>query len=113
ELEAERIFINVGARAAVPELPGLKDVPFVDNSSMMRIDFTPPHLVIVGGSYIGLEFAQMYRRFGSKVTVGKRAPKLLPREEDDVAAGIRAILEGEGVVIRTDAECMELKRKGR
>jgi pyruvate/2-oxoglutarate dehydrogenase complex dihydrolipoamide dehydrogenase (E3) component len=113
ELEAERIFINVGARAAVPDLPGVKDVPFWTNSSMMKVDFTPPHLLIIGGSYIGLEFAQMYRRFGSKVTVVERMPKLLPREDDDIAAEIRAVLEREGVKIRTDAECMALKRKGK
>ena len=112
ELEAERIFINVGARAAVPDMPGVKDVPFLTNSSMMKVDFRPPHLVIVGGSYIGLEFAQMYRRFGSEVTVVERAPKLLPREDDDVAAEVRAIVERQGVKIRTDAECMELKKKG-
>ncbi|HZS67860.1 MAG TPA: FAD-containing oxidoreductase [Burkholderiales bacterium] len=112
ELEAERIFINVGARAAVPDMPGVKEVPFLTNSSMMKVDFRPPHLVIVGGSYIGLEFAQMYRRFGSEVTVVERAPKLLPREDDDVAAEVRAIVERQGVKIRTDAECMELKRKG-
>jgi pyruvate/2-oxoglutarate dehydrogenase complex dihydrolipoamide dehydrogenase (E3) component len=113
ELEAERIFINVGARAAVPDMPGVKEVPFLTNSSMMQVDFRPQHLVIVGGSYIGLEFAQMYRRFGSEVTVVERAPKLLPREDDDVAAEIRAIVEREGVKIRTDAECMELKKKGK
>jgi len=112
ELEAERIFINVGARAAVPDMPGVKDVPFLTNSSMMKVDFRPPHLVIVGGSYIGLEFAQMYRRFGSEVTVVERAPKLLPREDDDVAAEVRAIVERQGVKIRTDAECMDLKKKG-
>jgi len=77
------------------------------------VDFRPAHLVIVGGSYIGLEFAQMYRRFGAEVTVVERAPKLLPREDDDVAAEIRAIIEREGVEIRTDAECMELKTKGK
>jgi len=113
ELEAERIFINVGARAAVPDLPGVKDVPFFTNSSIMKVDFTPPHLVIVGGSYIGLEFAQMYRRFGSQVTVVERAPKLLPREDDDIAAEIRAVLRREGIRLRTDAECMELKKKGK
>ena len=112
ELEAERIFLNVGARAAVPDLPGVKGVPFYTNSSVMAVDFVPEHLVIVGGSYIGLEFAQMYRRFGSKITVVERAPKVLPREDDDVAAEIRAILEREGVQIRADAECMELKKKG-
>src|SRR5438128_7431892 len=113
ELEAERIFINVGARAAIPDLPGVKDVPFFTNSSMMGVDSLPRQLVIVGGSYIGLEFAQMYRRFGSEVTVVEKAPKLLPREDDDITAEIRAILKREGIRLRTDAECMELKKKGK
>src|SRR6185503_822882 len=112
ELEAERIFINVGARALVPDLPGVRDVPYFTNSTLLEIDFAPEHLLIVGGSYIGLEFAQMYRRFGSKVTVVEKAPKLLSREDDDVAAQIRAVLEREGVGIRIDAECMALKKKG-
>jgi len=111
-LEAERVFINVGARAAIPDLPGAKDIPILTNSTIMAVDFLPEHLLIVGGSYIGLEFAQMYRRFGSKVTVVERAAKLLPREDDDVAQEIRAILEREGVAIRTGAECMALKKKG-
>jgi pyruvate/2-oxoglutarate dehydrogenase complex dihydrolipoamide dehydrogenase (E3) component len=113
ELEAERIFIDVGAHAAVPDLPGVKEVPFMTNSTMMRVDFRPPHLVIVGGSYIGLEFAQMYRRFGSEVTVVERMPKLLPREDDDVAAEIQAIIEREGVEIRIDAECMAFEKRGK
>src|SRR5213075_1884874 len=103
--------VNVGGRAAVPEMPGIGEVPLWTNSSIMSVDFTPPHLIIVGGSYIGLEFAQMYRRFGSKVTVVERAPKLLPREDDDVAAEIRAILEREGVSIRTGAECLSFSRR--
>ncbi len=111
-LEAERIFLNVGGRALVPDLPGVKDVPFLTNTTMMDVDFLPGHLLIVGGSYIGLEFAQMYRRFGSKVTVVERAAKLLPREDDDVAAEIGAILAREGIEIRTGAECMALSRKG-
>jgi pyruvate/2-oxoglutarate dehydrogenase complex dihydrolipoamide dehydrogenase (E3) component len=111
-LEAERVFINVGGRALVPDLPGVNDVPYLTNTTMMEVDFLPGHLVIVGGSYIGLEFAQMYRRFGSRVTVVERAPKLLAREDDDVAAEIRAILEREGVEIRTGAECIDLQRKG-
>lgn len=111
-MRAEKIFINVGARALVPELPGIRDVPYFTNSTMMEVDFAPEHLLIVGGSYIGLEFAQMYRRFGSKVTVVEKAPKLLSREDDDVAAEIRAVLEREGIGIRTNAECMALKRKG-
>ena len=110
-LRAERMFINVGGRALVPDLPGMNDVPFLTNSSMMELDFVPPHLVIIGGSYIGLEFAQMYRRFGSKVTVLERMGKLLPREDDDVATEIRAILEREGAEVRTGAECMALARE--
>src|SRR5260221_2353338 len=110
-LEAERVFINVGARAVVPDLPGIKDVPFLTNSTIMGVDFLPEHLVIVGGSYIGLEFAQMYRRFGAQVTVVERAPKLLPREDDDIAAEIRAVLEREGIVIRTGAQCLSFSRR--
>ena len=112
ELQAPRIFINAGGRALVPDLPGLKDVPYLTNSSIMELDVLPEHLLIIGGSYIGLEFAQMYRRFGSRVTVVERSPKLLPREDDDVAQGIRAVLEAEGVAIRTDAECMSVARQG-
>ena len=111
-LQAERIFINVGCRALVPDIPGVKEVPFLTNSTMMEVDRVPEHLVIVGGSYIGLEFAQMYRRFGSKVTVVEKFDKLLPREDDDVAAEIRAILERDGIEIRLGAECMALSKKG-
>jgi len=111
-LEAPKVFINVGARAMVPPLPGLDGVPYLTNSSMMDVDSVPQHLLIAGGSYIGLEFAHMYRRFGSKVTVVERAPKLLAREDDDVAAEIRAILEREGVEIRTGAECMAIRKTG-
>jgi pyruvate/2-oxoglutarate dehydrogenase complex dihydrolipoamide dehydrogenase (E3) component len=111
-LVADRIFINVGGRASTPDLPGIGDVPYFTNSNMMDVDFVPGHLVIVGGSYIGLEFAQMYRRFGSRVTVVEKAQKLLPREDDDVAAGIREILEREGIEIRTSAECIALERHG-
>jgi pyruvate/2-oxoglutarate dehydrogenase complex dihydrolipoamide dehydrogenase (E3) component len=111
-LQADKIFLNVGGRAVVPDIPGVKDVPFLTNSQMMEVDQVPEHLVIVGGSYIGLEFAQMYRRFGSKVTVVEKFDKLLPREDDDVAAEIRAILERGGIAIRTGAECMALSKKG-
>ncbi len=111
-LSAERVFLNVGGRAFVPDIPGLKDVPYFTNSTIMALDRVPEHLVIVGGSYIGLEFAQMYRRFGSRVTVVERMAKLLPREDDDVAAEIRAVLEREGVEIRMGAECMALRKKG-
>jgi pyruvate/2-oxoglutarate dehydrogenase complex dihydrolipoamide dehydrogenase (E3) component len=112
ELAADKVFLNVGGRALIPDIPGVKDVPFLTNSSIMDVDQVPAHLVIVGGSYIGLEFAQMYRRFGSQVTVVEKMPKLLPREDDDVAAEIRAILEREGVVIHTGAGDMTVRKDG-
>ena len=109
-LTAERIFINVGGRALVPPMDGVSDVPYLTNSSMMAIDFVPPHLVIVGGSYVGLEFAQMYRRFGSRVTVIEKSPRLIAREDEDVSTAIREILEREGVSVRTSAECIALEK---
>src|SRR5262245_24342027 len=84
-LSAPRIFINVGGRAFVPEIPGLDQVRYFTNSTMLDIDFLPPHLIIIGGSYIGLEFAQIYRRFGSEVTVIEMAPRLIPREDEDTS----------------------------
>jgi pyruvate/2-oxoglutarate dehydrogenase complex dihydrolipoamide dehydrogenase (E3) component len=110
--EADKVFVNVGGRALIPDIPGVKEVPFLTNSTIMAVDFLPEHLVVVGGSYIGLEFAQAYRRFGTKVTVVERAPRLIAREDDDVSDEIRAILEREGIEIRTGAECMALSRKG-
>ena len=97
-LEAPKIFINVGGRAVLPPWPGIADVPVLDNTSMMAIDTVPEHLVVVGGSYIGLEFAQMYRRFGSKVTVLEHGDRLIAREDRDVSAEVQKILEREGVV---------------
>ncbi len=107
-LEAERIFINVGGRARIPDLPGLNQVAYWTNSSMMEVDFLPPHLVIVGGSYIGLEFAQMYRRFGSEVTVVEMSARLAQREDEDVSAAIKEILEREGIHVRLNAECISI-----
>jgi pyruvate/2-oxoglutarate dehydrogenase complex dihydrolipoamide dehydrogenase (E3) component len=109
-LTAEKIFINVGGRASVPPMPGISDVPFWNNSSIMGVDFVPPHLVVVGGSYVGLEFAQTYRRFGSAVTVVEMAPRLIAREDPDVSHAIRDILEREGIAVRTGAECIALER---
>ncbi len=109
-LTGERIFVNVGGRALTPPMPGLTDVPYWTNSSMMAVDFVPPHLVIVGGSYVGLEFAQMYRRFGSRVTVVEMSPRLIAREDEDTSAAIRDILEREGIAIRTGAECVALEK---
>jgi pyruvate/2-oxoglutarate dehydrogenase complex dihydrolipoamide dehydrogenase (E3) component len=111
-LEADKIFIDVGSRARVPDMPGLADVPFLTNSGMMEIDFLPEHLIIIGGSYIGLEFAQMYRRFGSKVTVVEMADRIISRDDNDVSAAVQEILEGEGVTFRLQAECVTARPHG-
>ena len=111
-LQADRIFINTGGRATVPDIPGIRDVPYLVNTSMMDLDQVPEHLVIIGGSYIGLEFAQMYRRFGAKVSVIELAPRLLGREDDDVSAEIRAILEREGVGIFLGARDLKVEKSG-
>lgn len=105
-LEAARIFINVGARARVPDFPGVADIDYLTNSTMMQVDYLPEHLLIVGGSYIGLEFAQMYRRFGARVTVVEMQDRLIGREDADVSAAVQEILEGEGVGVRLKAECI-------
>jgi len=110
-LQADKIFINVGGRASVPEMPGIHDAPFLTNSSMMEIDFLPEHLVIVGGSYVGLEFGQMYRRFGSEVTIVEKGPRLIGREDQDVSDAVREILEVEGIRIRTNAKCISLAKR--
>jgi len=108
--QADNIFLDVGARARVPDWLQNTDVPYRTNSSMMEVDYLPDHLVIIGGSYIGLEFAQMYRRFGSKVTVVEARPRIMGREDDDVADTVREILEGEGVEFRLGAECLSVRR---
>lgn len=105
-LTAPRIFLNVGGRAAVPDMPGLGDVPHLDNTDMVAMDVVPRHLVVVGGSYIGLEFAQMYRRFGAAVTVVERGQRLIAHEDTDVSDAVRAMLEDEGIAIRTGATCI-------
>jgi pyruvate/2-oxoglutarate dehydrogenase complex dihydrolipoamide dehydrogenase (E3) component len=111
-LSAPQIFINVGGRAVVPDLPGVHEIPFLTNSSMMQVDSLPRHLIVVGGSYVGLEFAQMFRRFGSEVTVLEMGPRLARREDEDVSASIREILEGEGVQIRVNSKCIAFSRNG-
>jgi len=111
-LTAPRIFLNVGGRAARPPLSGIDTVPTLDNASVMTLDEVPEHLVIIGGSYIGLEFAQMMRRFGAKVTIVERSGRLLPREDEDVSDGIRAILEAEGVRFALGSECISLAPAG-
>jgi pyruvate/2-oxoglutarate dehydrogenase complex dihydrolipoamide dehydrogenase (E3) component len=111
-LTAERIFINAGGRALVPDMPGIDKVPILTNVSILDLDNLPRHLVIVGGSYIGLEFAQMYRRFGSQVTVVEKGPRLIQREDEEISATVKDILEGEGIAIRLGAECIRFEPRG-
>jgi pyruvate/2-oxoglutarate dehydrogenase complex dihydrolipoamide dehydrogenase (E3) component len=111
-LTSDRIFINVGARAEVPDIPGLDQVDYLTNSSMMDIDFLPRHLLVLGGSYIGLEFGQMYRRFGSEVSIVQRGPRLVSREDEDVSAAITDILTREGITVRPGARCLRVDKQG-
>ena len=109
-LTAPWIFLNVGGRATIPAIPGLDQVPYLTNSDMVTLDRLPEHLLILGGSYIGLEFAQMLRRFGAQVTVIERSERFLPREDEDIAATIRTILEDEGIEILTGASVEKISK---
>ncbi len=109
-VSATRIFINVGARVIVPNIPGLESIPYLTNTSIVALDRLPEHLIILGGSYIGLEFAQMYRRFGSAVSVVERAPRVASREDPEVSQAIREILEAEGVQFHTATEVVSVSR---
>jgi pyruvate/2-oxoglutarate dehydrogenase complex dihydrolipoamide dehydrogenase (E3) component len=111
-LTAERIFINVGGRALMPKMPGMDQVACLNNSTMLELETLPRHLIVVGGSYIGLEFAQMYRRFGSEVTVIEKGPRLVSHEDEDISEAIKGILEAEGIHLRLDAECIAFSRAG-
>jgi pyruvate/2-oxoglutarate dehydrogenase complex dihydrolipoamide dehydrogenase (E3) component len=112
ELAADRIFINVGARAVIPPIAGLEHVPYLTNSSMMDIDFLPAHLIILGGSYVGLEFAQVYRRFGSEVTVIELAPRLIAREDADVSQAVADFLKEEGIDVRVGSKVVGVEKRG-
>src|SRR5712691_2732835 len=111
-LTANKIFINVGGRALVPPIRGLDQVPYLTNSSMMQVDFLPPHLIVLGGSYVGLEFAQVYRRFGSKVTVIELAPHLIAREDEDVSRAVAEILKDENIDIRVNSKVVAVAKQG-
>ncbi|MDT5002399.1 MAG: hypothetical protein QOK12_4504 [Mycobacterium sp.] len=110
-LRADRIYLNVGGRAVVPDIPGLADVDYLTNVGILDLDVLPEHLVIVGGSYIALEFAQMYRRFGAKVSVVEKGPRLTAREDEDVSAAIKEILEAEGIDIHVNATSMRIVKQ--
>jgi pyruvate/2-oxoglutarate dehydrogenase complex dihydrolipoamide dehydrogenase (E3) component len=112
ELSAERIFLNVGGRAVIPPIPGLDRVPYLTNSSMMEVDFLPGHLVILGGSYVGLEFAQMFRRFGSEVSVIEAGPRLIGREDEDVSRAVAEFLQEEAIRLYLNSKAIEVKQDG-
>src|SRR5262245_40558707 len=112
KLLGEKIFLDVGGRPLVPKLKGVEDVPYLTNQSIMGVDFVPEHLIVVGGSYIGLEFGQMFRRFGSRVTVVEMAPALIAREDEDVSQAMKEIFEAEGIEVRLKAECLSLEKQG-
>jgi pyruvate/2-oxoglutarate dehydrogenase complex dihydrolipoamide dehydrogenase (E3) component len=111
-LTTDKIFLNVGGRALVPKLPGIEKISFLTNTSILELDVVPDHLVIVGGSYVGLEFAQMFRRFGSEVTIIEKSDRLLLHEDEDVSAAVKEILEGEGIGVRLGAECIHFDVRG-
>lgn len=111
-LEAGKIVINTGGRALIPAVAGLDQVPYLTNSSIMDLDELPEHLLVLGGSYIGLEFAQVFRRFGARVTVIEMAERLIAREDQDVSDAVRDILAGEGIEMRLNTKCLSVEKDG-
>jgi pyruvate/2-oxoglutarate dehydrogenase complex dihydrolipoamide dehydrogenase (E3) component len=112
KLHGDKIFLDVGGRPLVPKLKGVEAVPYLTNQSLMDVDFVPEHLIVVGGSYIGLEFGQMFRRFGSRVTVVEMAARLIAREDEDVSQAVKEIFEAEDIEVRLKAECLSLEKSG-
>jgi len=110
QLAAEAIFINTGERPATPSLPGLDGVPYLTSTSVMELDAVPPHLLVLGGGYVGLEFGQMFRRFGSQVTIVQRAPRVLPREDPDVSMEIEKILREDEIDVLLDTAAQQVER---
>ena len=110
-LTAERVYLNVGGRPSVPKMPGIDEVPYLTNVEMMELDAIPPHLLVIGGSYIGLEFAQVMRRFGSEVTVVEMGPRLVAREDEDVSLAIQEFLQAEGIELALGAKCLSLRKE--
>ncbi len=112
QISAPKIFLNVGGRASVPDITGLRETGYLTNSSILDLDVLPEHLIILGGGYVSLEFGQMFRRFGSKVTILQRGPRLLPKEDEDIAEAITQFFRAEGIVIETNVSVSEFRRHG-
>jgi len=111
QLTADKIFLNVGGRPLIPKMPGLDSVSYLTNVTMMDLDFIPEHLVVIGGSYVGLEFAQVMRRFGSRVTVVEMGPRVVGREDEDVSLEIQRFLADEGIALRLHAQCISARKE--
>ncbi|MFY9747153.1 MAG: FAD-containing oxidoreductase [Acidobacteriaceae bacterium] len=111
-LEAPKIFLNVGARPFIPKMPGVDSVPFLTSTPILDLDVLPEHLIVVGAGPVGLEFAQMFRRFGSQVSIVDKTSRLAPHEDEDASKVIRDIFESEGIEVRIGAECIHLERSG-
>ena len=109
---AKKFFLNVGARPSLPASLGADKVKHLTSSTILDLDVLPEHLVVVGGSYIGLEFGQMYRRFGSRVTVVERGSRLIAHEDEEFSAAVKTMLEAEGIQIRLNANCIHLEQEG-
>jgi pyruvate/2-oxoglutarate dehydrogenase complex dihydrolipoamide dehydrogenase (E3) component len=109
--ESQKIFINTGTRPAVPQIPGLDTVPFLTNATVMELQAVPEHLLVLGGGYIGLEFGQMFRRFGSRVTIIHNGERILPREDPDVVSALQTALEAEGIVLRMNVETKRVENR--
>src|SRR5690242_546166 len=110
-LEADKIFLNVGGRAVAPDMPGLAEIDYMTNVGILELDTVPEHLVVIGGSYIALEFAQMYRRFGARVTVIEKGPRLTSREDEDVSATVKEILQAEGIDVVVNASAIRFAKR--
>src|SRR5258708_3687123 len=111
-LTAKEIFLNVGGRAVIPDFPGVDSVPWMDNVGILELETLPRHLIVVGGSYVGLEFGQIFRRFGSEVTIIEKSSRLVSRQDEDGSSSIKAFLEKEGIAVRLNAECIHLESRG-
>jgi pyruvate/2-oxoglutarate dehydrogenase complex dihydrolipoamide dehydrogenase (E3) component len=111
-LRSDRIFLDVGGRAAIPPIPCLDQIPYLTNTTLMDVDFLPRHLLVLGGSYIGLEFGQMFRRFGSEVTIVEIGPRLIAREDEEVSEAVAAFLAKEGITVHANAKCLRVSQRG-
>jgi pyruvate/2-oxoglutarate dehydrogenase complex dihydrolipoamide dehydrogenase (E3) component len=113
ELKAGLIFINTGCKTIIPDIEGINDIDYLTSTSILDLDKVPEHLLVIGGNYIGLEFGQMFRRFGSKVTILERGSRIVAREDEDISVELKHILEEEHIKILTDSQALKFKKTGK